>query len=253
MELMTTSASCARGDDPEVLLPSDGSAVMTSRCSVSERVRQRLRAAGQRFHANDNIADYLQEGELDDLQCEAGIHLERLLRSLVIDVDGDPDSRDTASRVAKMIVTEVFSDRFAPMPALTSFPNVARIDDMIVVGPLAVRSTCSDDLCPVAGKLWIGLVPAPGTELAGLSKYVRLADRIMQRAQAQEEALNQLAEALLEMLKPAGVALKMCADHQCMQLGGVCEHEAHKTSVVMRGAFLDQAALRSDFLMVGTS
>lgn len=221
--------------------------------TTSDRVRQRLRTAGQRFHANDNIAAFLHDGELEELQCEAGVHLERLLRSLVIDVDEDPNSRETAARVAKMFVKEVFAGRYEPMPALTTFPNVARIDDMIVVGPITVRSACSHHLCPVTGKLWIGVLPAPGAELVGLSKYVRLADWIMRRPQMQEEALNQLAEVLLEMLKPEGIALKMSADHQCMQWRGVREHETRMTSVAMRGAFLEKAALRSEFLMVGAS
>jgi GTP cyclohydrolase I len=181
MELMTQSASRATAQDTRAMLPCDEPALACSQNSVSERVRQRLRAAGQRFHANDNIADYLKDGELDELEGEAEIHIERLLRSLVIDIDGDPNSRDTASRVARMFVTEVFSGRYAPMPALTSFPNVARIEDMIVVGPLAVRSTCSHHLSPVTGKLWIGVIPSPGTELVGLSKYVRLAEWIMRR------------------------------------------------------------------------
>src|SRR5690606_37941176 len=55
----------------------------------SERIRQRLLAAGQRFHANDNIADFIEPGDLEAIQAEVAGHMQQVLKSLVIDVDGD--------------------------------------------------------------------------------------------------------------------------------------------------------------------
>jgi hypothetical protein len=113
---------------------------------LSQRIRQRLRSAGVRFHANDNIADYLREGEIDGLQAEVAEQLQHMLRSLVIDVDADHNTRDTAKRLARMFMREVFSGRDEPAPAVTEFPDVERLDELMIVGPLRIRSAFASPL-----------------------------------------------------------------------------------------------------------
>jgi len=157
---------------------------------LSQRIRQRLRRAGVRFHANDNIADYLCEGEVDGLQAEVAEQLEHMLRSLVIDVDADHNTRDTAKRLARMFLREVFSGRYEPAPAVTEFPNVEHLDELMIVGPLRVRSACSHHLCPIMGRVWIGVMPNECSNLIGLSKYGRLVNWVMSRPQIQEEAVK---------------------------------------------------------------
>ena len=107
---------------------------------LSVRIRERLMSAGHRFHANDNIADYLRDGELDLLQAEVEERLQAVLRALVIDVEQDHNTRETARRVAKMFVREVFAGRYVAAPEVTAFPNVERLNELMVVGPLRVRS-----------------------------------------------------------------------------------------------------------------
>lgn len=215
---------------------------------ASERVRQRLIAAGERFHANDNISEHLEPGDLDEIQDEVAHHLEGVLRSLVIDTEGDHNSVDTARRVAKMFVREVFVGRYIPEPRVTEFPNVAGLSELMIVGPVTVRSACSHHLCPIIGQVWVGVLPNESSELIGLSKYARLVEWVMTRPQLQEEAIAQLAELLQEKMRPDGLAIVMKADHFCMQWRGVKDMDSKMTNSVMRGSFLKDADLRREFL-----
>lgn len=215
---------------------------------ASERVRQRLIAAGERFHANDNISEHLEPGDLDEIQDEVAHHLEGVLRSLVIDTEGDHNSVDTARRVAKMFVREVFVGRYIPEPRVTEFPNVAGLSELMIVGPVTVRSACSHHLCPIIGQVWVGVLPNESSELIGLSKYARLVEWVMTRPQIQEEAIAQLAELLQEKMRPDGLAIVMKADHFCMQWRGVKDMDSKMTNSVMRGSFLKDADLRREFL-----
>ena len=216
--------------------------------TVSERVRQRLIAAGQRFHANDNIHEFLHADELDGLQAEVQQQLEGVLRSLVIDVDNDHNSQDTAKRVARMFIREVFNGRYAPQPPVTEFPNVSQLDELMIIGPVTVRSACSHHLCPIIGKVWVGVLPNEDSALIGLSKYARLVEWVMTRPQIQEEAVAQLADLLEAKMQPKGLAIVMEADHSCMQWRGVKDMDSKMINSIMRGEFLTDASLRREFL-----
>ncbi|HTU66083.1 MAG TPA: GTP cyclohydrolase I [Steroidobacteraceae bacterium] len=215
---------------------------------VSERIRARLVQAQQRFHANDNIAAFIEPGELDQLQSEVEGKVLALLNSLVIDTDHDHNTRETARRVAKMYVTEVFRGRYVPLPPVTEFPNAAHLNELMIMGPVTVRSACSHHLCPIMGRLWIGVMPNENSGLIGLSKYSRIADWVLSRPQIQEEAILQLADLLMEMVKPNGLAVVMEADHFCMHWRGVKDNASKMVNSVMRGVFLADGALRREFL-----
>jgi GTP cyclohydrolase I len=215
---------------------------------VSRRIRERLRAARERFHANDNISAFVEPGELEALQAEVADRMLAVLESLVIDTDSDHNTRETAQRVAKMYVREVFSGRYLPMPGVTEFPNVERLNELMIVGPLAVRSACSHHFCPIMGRLWIGVLPNEHSNLIGLSKYARLAEWIMSRPQIQEEAIARLADLLQERVQPDGLALVVEADHFCMHWRGVRDSDSKMTNSLMRGAFLKDPNLRREFL-----
>ncbi|VTU24465.1 GTP cyclohydrolase 1 [Variovorax sp. SRS16] len=220
----------------------------TAAPSVSERIRARLLQAGQRHHANDNISEWIREGELDELQAEVRDRMQAVLDALVIDAANDHNTNGTAERVARMFVTEVFRGRYVPMPAVTEFPNTSRLNQLMVVGPISVRSACSHHLCPIMGKVWIGILPNEHSNLIGLSKHARICDWILSRPQIQEEAVMMLADELERRVKPDGLALVMSSDHFCMRWRGVKDPEASMTNSVMRGAFLNDAALRREFL-----
>jgi GTP cyclohydrolase IA len=216
--------------------------------STSQKIRDRLQAKGQRFHANDNIAAFIEPGELEQLLKEVEGRMAGVLESLVIDVQHDHNTRETARRVAKMYVNEVFRGRYLPQPKVTEFPNAEHLNELMIMGPITVRSACSHHFCPIMGRLWIGVMPNQDSDLIGLSKYSRLADWIMSRPQIQEEAILQLADLLVAMVKPDGLAVVMEADHFCMHWRGVKDNASKMTNSVMRGVFLENGALRREFL-----
>jgi len=213
----------------------------------SRAIRTRIQQAGQRFHANDNIAAFIRDDELPLLQDEVAERMQALLESLVIDTESDHNTQDTARRVAKMYLNEVFAGRYRAAPDMTEFPNVEKRNDLLVVGPITVRSACSHHFCPIMGRLWVGVLPNADSNLIGLSKYARLADWIMSRPQIQEEAVKTLADELERRLAPDGLAVIMKADHFCMHWRGV-KDESRMTSSVMRGAFLRNSSLRRELL-----
>ena len=215
---------------------------------VSVKIRQRIEAARKRFHSNDNIAEFIQPGELERLLDEVEAKMQGVLDSLVIDTTGDHNTNDTARRVAKMYVSEVFKGRYTRQPVITEFPNAEHLNELMIVGPITVRSACSHHFCPVIGKLWIGVMPNEHTNVIGLSKYARLAEWVMGRPQIQEEAVVQLADLITEKTQPDGLAIVMEASHYCMAWRGVKDMDAKMMNSVMRGVFLKDSALRREFL-----
>lgn len=221
----------------------------TSRGSTaSARIRRRLEEAGQRYFANDNISGFLEEGDMEALQDEIESAVDRLLDCMVIDTSRDHNTRDTAQRVARMYLNEVFSGRYVDAPDTTEFPNAASLNELMIVGPITVRSACSHHLCPIMGRIWIGILPNASSNLIGLSKYARLTNWIMCRPQIQEEAVVQLADNLETMITPDGIAIVMEADHCCMHWRGIKDENSQMISSIMRGQFLEDASLRREFL-----
>ncbi len=216
--------------------------------AASDRIRARLIEAGHRYHANDNIAGFIEAGEIDELRSEVEGHMQAALRALVIDTEDDHNTHQTAHRMAKMFLTEVFSGRYVPMPPVTEFPNIERLNELMIVGPIKVRSACSHHLCPIIGRVWIGVLPNEHSNLIGLSKYARICEWIMSRPQIQEEAVMMLADELHERVKPDGLGIVMETNHFCMQWRGVKDDESMMTNSVMRGAFLKNSNLRREFL-----
>jgi GTP cyclohydrolase I len=217
---------------------------------VSARIRQRIEQAGKRFHANDNISEFVHgEDEMKALEAEVSAKLQGVLESLVIDTDSDHNTRGTAHRVARMFLNETFKGRYLSAPQVAEFPNAERLKELMIIGPITVRSACSHHFVPILGRLWVGILPSEKSNLIGLSKYSRIADWIMSRPQIQEEAIIQLADELERRMRPDGLALVLEADHFCMQWRGV-KDESHMTNSVMRGAFLVNPELRKEFLQL---
>jgi len=211
-------------------------------------IRKRIQAEKARFHANDNIARFIQPGELEGLVDEVAEKMQAVLESLVIDTVSDHNTQNTSRRVAKMFVQEVFNGRYVEQPVLTKFPNISRLNELMIIGPITVRSACSHHLCPIMGRIWIGVLPSKESALIGLSKYSRLTQWVMCRPQIQEEAVVELADMLEKKIKPIGVAVVMDADHFCMQWRGVKDRDSKMINSVMRGAFLKDSNLRREFL-----
>lgn len=215
---------------------------------VSLKIRERVQAAGRSFFANDNISEFIEPGELEQLLDEVETKMQGVLESMVIDTANDHNTKATARRVAKMYLKEVFAGRYHAQPTITEFPNAKHLNELMIVGPITVRSACSHHLCPVMGKIWIGVMPNKNTNVIGLSKYARLVDWIMGRPQIQEEAIIQLADLIMEKTRPDGLAVVMECSHFCMSWRGVREMDSKMLNSVMRGAFLNDPTLRREFL-----
>lgn len=215
---------------------------------VSVKIRERLVAARKRFNANDNIADFIEPGEMELLLDEVEEKMKGVLSSLVIDTEHDHNTEQTARRVAKLYLREVFQGRYVNAPTITEFPNAEHLNELMIVGPITVRSACSHHLCPVIGQIWIGVLPNEHTNVIGLSKYARLAEWVMGRPQIQEEAVVQLADLIQQKTQPDGLAIVMEATHFCMGWRGVQDLDSRMINSVMRGSFLKDPNLRREFL-----
>ena len=179
---------------------------------------------------------------------EVELKMKTVLDSLVIDTQNDHNTNNTARRVAKMYLQEVFNGRYVAAPTITEFPNAEHLNELMIVGPITVRSACSHHLCPVIGQVYIGLMPNEHTNVIGLSKFARLAEWIMARPQIQEEAVVQLADLIQEKTQPDGLAIVMEASHFCMGWRGIKDTESKMINSVMRGVFLKDPNLRREFL-----
>jgi GTP cyclohydrolase I len=215
---------------------------------VSVKIRERVLASRKRFNANDNISQFIEPGELELLLDEVEVKMKGVLDSLVIDIVNDHNTDNTARRVAKMYLQEVFKGRYVAGPAVTEFPNAEHLNELMIVGPITVRSACSHHFCPIIGKIWIGVLPNEHTNVIGLSKYARMAEWIMGRPQIQEEAVVQLADLIQEKTSPDGLAIVMEASHFCMGWRGVKDMDSKMINSVMRGVFLKDPNLRREFL-----
>ena len=214
---------------------------------ISKQIKQRIKKAGKRFHCNDNISKYIEDGDLEKLQAEVEEKLQGVLESLVIDTENDHNTKETAKRVAKMYIQETFGGRYTPMPRITSFPNMG-YKSMYTSGPISIKSTCAHHLQNIVGNAWVGIIPTG--KVIGLSKFNRIIHHIVERPQIQEEMTTQIADALKEYAHTTHIAVVVKAEHHCMTHRGVREHESDMTTAIMLGAFKDDPATRDEFYKI---
>ena len=212
---------------------------------ISEIIRDRIKNSGTRFSANDNISDFINPGELEILEKEVASRVKDLLKSLVIDVENDHNTQETAERVSKMYLNEVFKGRYHEQPKVTSFPNDKNLDEIYTVGPISVRSACSHHLVPILGECWIGI--KPGNKVIGLSKFARVADWVFSRPHIQEEAVMILADEIEKLCEPKGLAILVKAKHYCMCWRGVKEPNTSMINSIVRGDFRHDTSLKQEF------
>lgn len=218
--------------------------------SAANRIQAQLKKARQTFWVNDNIAAFIEDGELDELRHEVEERMRAVLDALVIDTDNEHNTVGTARRVARMFIDQVFAGRYRAAPPIASFPNMSRFNELMIVGPITVRSACSHHLWPITGRVWIGILPNTDAELIGLSKFARLCDWIMSRPQIQEEAVIMLADELERRIRPDGLAIVMEPEHFYVHWRGIKDEQLTMTSSIMRGAVLENNAVRREFFQL---
>jgi GTP cyclohydrolase I len=216
---------------------------------ISQIIRNRILKNNDRFFSNDNISQHIMnEDEIYQLVDEVTHKFQGVLDSLIIDTDNDHNTNETAHRVAKMFVKEIFKGRYENPPRITAFPNVTEYDELYVTGPITIRSTCAHHFQNIVGKAYIGVFP--GKNVIGLSKFNRITDWIASRPQIQEEMTMQIADAIEKETKADGVAVLVQAEHHCMTHRGVKEHESDMTTSIMRGQFRKDPSLKQEFFNI---
>ena len=213
---------------------------------ASQKIRSRIKEAGGRYWAGDNISQYIEEGEHDELIEELSIKFEGVLQSLVIDTDNDPNSMDTASRLAKMYVKELMVGRYNPMPKATAFPNESEdsYNGMLVVRS-ELRSVCSHHHQPVVGVAYIGILAAD--KLIGLSKYTRIAQWCARRGTLQEELNIVIADEIQKATGAESLGVYVQATHGCCENRGIMAHSSLTQTTVLRGAFSTDPSTKKEF------
>lgn len=214
--------------------------------AVSTIIKARIKEAKAKYFSTDNISDFIKEGELEKLQDEVEEKFQAVLDSLVIDTDNDHNTKETAHRVAKMYIQEVFKGRYVKEPKNTKFPNVEQYDDMYIIGPIHFNSFCAHHFLPIIGNVWIGVVEP--SDLLGLSKFHRLTRWIMERPSIQEESTVMIADLIERKLKPSGLGIIVRANHSCVSIRGVQDKDSEMVSSVMRGTFRTDSSIKQEFL-----
>ena len=214
---------------------------------ISQKIKERIDAAGARAWANDNISDYIEEGEKQKLIEEAMPAFENVLQSLVIDTETDPNSMDTARRMAKMYINEIMSGRYDPMPNPSAFPNYIEggYEGMLVVRS-ELTSMCSHHHQIVKGVAYIGILAAE--TLIGLSKYTRIAQWCAERGTLQEELANDIAREIMKATGSKDIGVYVQATHGCVENRGVQAHSSLTQTTVLKGAFKDEAKVQKEFM-----
>tara|TARA_Y100001934_G_scaffold24841_1_gene27539 strand:+ start:755 stop:1426 length:672 start_codon:yes stop_codon:yes gene_type:complete len=196
-------------------------------------------------YSNDTIYHVLDDKDRQELITNVAEAFQGVLDALVIDTKYDHNTKDTANRVAKMYVNEIFRGRYYPPPEVTAFPNVKQYDQIYMSGPMSINSTCAHHFQPITGKAYVGIFP--GNKVIGLSKFNRMVDWVSSRPQIQEEMTEQIADMIEKETEAKGVAVIVKAEHFCMTARGVKEHESDMVTSVVRGIFRDDPAIKAEF------
>lgn len=213
---------------------------------LSDVIRSRVEKAGKRYFASDNISEFINEKEQDQLVEELTGKFEDVLKTLIIDTKNDPNSKGTAKRLAKMYVYELMAGRYEAPPEVTSFPNEGheRFEGMLTVRA-EILSMCSHHHQPVRGICIISLIPTG--YVIGLSKYVRIAQWCARRGTLQEELANTIAREIMRVTDTENVAVYIQATHGCMENRGVMAHSSLTQTTVVHGLFHNDS-VKAEFL-----
>ncbi len=221
---------------------------MPDEAPISKTIKKRILDKKASFFANDNISAFIRGEEIEALKIEIEAKIQELLEILIIDTANDHNVQETSKRIAKMYIDEVFRGRYYPIPETKDYPNFKKLDELYVLGPITVRSTCSHHFVPVIGKAWVGVVPSE--RVVGISKFSRLLNWIMSRPQIQEEATVEIADLIEKTVSPKGVGVLVQAKHFCMHWRGVKEPATNMSTSVFRGCMKSNESLKKDFFQV---
>ncbi len=198
---------------------------------------------------NETVDGFTEASAREALKSAAAQKLEELFDILKIDYRNDHNTRETPQRVAKMLVEETLSGRFTAPPRITDFENAQSYDDLIITGPIEVRSTCAHHMMPIYGHAYIGILPSAEGKIIGLSKYDRIVEYFSSRLQIQEELVKQIEQFIVEKTQPRGLAVRISAVHMCKTHRGIkASHQSRMVNSAFYGEMSRNPALRAEFL-----
>ena len=198
---------------------------------------------------NEALAEPMAEAERELMIAAAAQKVEELFDVLRIDHRNDHNTRETPQRVAKMFVEEILQGRYTAPPRITEFDNAQAYDQLIVTGPLEIRSMCAHHLMPIYGHAVIGILPAADGKIIGLSKYDRIVEYFASRLQIQEELVKQIGQYIMDATKPRGLAVRVSAVHMCKTQRGVrASRRSRMVNTYYWGEMAKDAALKSEFM-----
>ena len=173
--------------------------------------------------------------------------VEQAIRLLLEGIGEDPDREglaETPDRIARM-----YEEIYGGMEedAATHLSKTFTVDssEMVVEKDITFYSTCEHHLLPFYGKVHIGYIP--DGKVVGLSKLARTVEVYAKRPQIQEQLTAQIADALMEYLKPQGAMVMLEAEHMCMTMRGVKKPGSKTVTFVTRGVFEQDERLQRQF------
>ncbi len=198
---------------------------------------------------NEALDQPMTEAERKAMIAAAARKVEELFDILRIDHQNDHNTRETPQRVAKMYVEEILEGRYTAPPKITEFDNAQAYDQLIVTGPIELRSMCAHHMMPIYGAAYIGILPAADGKIIGLSKYDRIVEYFASRLQIQEELVKQIGQYIMDMTSPRGLAVRISAVHMCKTQRGVrASHRSRMVNTYYWGEMASDTAHKSEFL-----
>ena len=181
--------------------------------------------------------------------------IEKAVREILEAIGEDPD-RDglsrTPGRVARMYA-EIFGGLHEDPASHLTVTFEADHDEMVLVRDIPLYGACEHHLIPFAGRAHVAYIPGTDGRITGLSKIARLIEGFARRPQVQERLTTQIADALVEVLRPDGVLVMIEAEHLCMAMRGVKKPGALTVTSAVRGLFKTNAATRAEAMSLITA
>ncbi|CAB4784836.1 unannotated protein [freshwater metagenome] len=177
---------------------------------------------------------------------------EKAVTELLLALGEDPDRdglRETPARVARALAENFAGLWQSPEDVLTTSFDIGH-EELVIIKDIDVFSHCEHHLTPFHGVAHVGYIPSG--RITGLSKIARLVDMFARRPQVQERMTSQIADALVEILQPAGVIVIIECEHLCMSMRGVRKTEARTITSAVRGKLRDPATRAEAISLITT-
>jgi len=191
---------------------------------------------------NDDV-EQTTNSEIDMKKIEEAVH------SMLVAFGEDPNREgllNTPKRVARMYPELLSGHKTDTEKLLNKAIFNVTYDDMVIVRDIEYFSMCEHHMLPFMGRAHVAYIP--NGQVIGLSKIPRIVDMFARRLQVQEQMTRQIADFLMDLLKPQGVAVVVEGLHLCAMMRGVKKHDARMTTSTMLGTFRTRVATRQEFL-----